>query len=92
MPDIHQMAWRTPPRKEHHINLHIIAIPQIAMSEAFRRRRDPAKATFINGMVKVSRIAAPFHLNEGDSLSPAGDDVYLTRARPNASIKDSPAL
>ena len=62
------------------------------MRHRFRRRRDARKPVFVDRMVEIGALAAPFHLDERDHPAPPGDEVDFTRGGPDPPAEHLPAL
>jgi hypothetical protein len=92
MPDIAQMARRTIGRKQHHINLHIIARLQIVRRKDFCGGSDPREATFIYRQIKLGHTIPRFHLYKGDEVPASGNQINLAQGCANAPVQDSPPL
>ena len=92
MPDIFQMARRTARRKKDHIDSHVIFWPKIMGGERFGSGGDPREASLIDRLVQRRACRPRLHLDEGDDISPARDQIYFSGRRPHPAAKDGPAL
>jgi hypothetical protein len=85
------VAWETPRRKQQHVNALIIARPDKARSDAFRRRNDALQPPRIYRQIKIGSAASPFNLDESNGSAAPGDKVNLSARRLHAPGENSPA-
>jgi hypothetical protein len=72
------MAWDAPWRKEHDVDLHIVAGLEIVVRDAFRSFCDASETAFVNSKIELRIRRTCLDLNENHEAGLAGDEVNLS--------------
>jgi len=92
LPDVDQMAWQAPWRKEHHVDAYVIARTREARAQHFGRGGNAAQAVLVDRKVEIGGAVAPFDFDEGDGATAPRDEVNLADRNAKAFADDAPAV
>ncbi len=86
------MAWDTPRRKEHDVDLHIVAGLEIVVRDAFRSLCDAGETAFVNSKIELRIRRTCLDLNENNEAGLTGDQIDFTHSCPHPSRENAPPL
>ena len=79
LPGIGDVARECSRRKEDDVNADILPIFRIPVRHGFGSCGNAGKTSFVDCVIKLIFLAAPFHLDKGDQLAALGDEIDFTR-------------
>ena len=92
MPDVRQVPWPAPRHDEQRIDAHVVTVTHVAGSETLGSHHHAAQPPLVERKCRRFLGCALLHLDKGEYLATARDDIDLAARNASAALEDSPAL